>query len=371
MGKQKDCLIISMFSKNETPYASYYIDELEQQGATYDIAYFERYDMDRTPDKNELLFSRYCPTGGSKFRKLGTMVSYARWIRSLVKSDKYSSIIVLTTVPAVMLKDLLTKKYCCKYILDIRDYTYEGSKLYYGAVEDLIAHSFATVLSSRGFLDFLPKCDAKYVYTHNIAKGYDKAGAFASQKNIYNIGFVGSIRYFNENSRLIDLVQKHPKYHLSYYGTQSNGCDLKDYCRQNGYANVLFGGPFDNAEKPEIYKSIDVINSIYGVAGLETTTAIPNRLYDAAIYGCPIIVSKGTYLAECVNAYKLGIAVNVLDEDIFEALDLYLENFSQEDFEDGRLRLLDDVEKDMEEARMVLRSFISETLNNGVAVEVQ
>lgn len=369
MGKKKDCLIISMFSKNETSYAGYYIDELKRRGATYDIAYFERYDTKRLPEENEILFSKYCPTGGSKLRKLGIMASYAKWIRSLVKSSNYKSIIVLTTVPAVTLKDILVKKYRNNYILDIRDYTHESNSAYYRIVKNLIANSYSTVLSSRGFLSFLPKFDSKYVYTHNIAKGYNKADGFNPKKSVFNVGFVGSIRYYDENSRLIELSQKHSDYRLSYYGTQSNGCDLKEFCSQKGYENIFFGGPFKNSEKPEIYKDIDIINSIYGVAGLETTTAVPNRFYDAAIYGCPIIVSKGTYLADCVKEYNLGIAVDAMNEDSFEALDLYLKAFVHDDFEAGRARLLSDVEKDMQEVQTMLEAFVAAMLDKGSSNE--
>lgn len=355
----KDCLIISFFSKNETGFGSYYIEALESNAVSYDVLYFERYQMDRCPGENEIAFKHYCPTGGSRLKKLRTMLGYARFLRKIIRKGRYRALIVLTTMPAVMASDLLLKQYRGRFILDIRDYTHEDIGLYTHIERRLINAAYTTVISSRGFEEFLPK--QRYVYTHNIAKVYTtRSTSNIGNKRIYKIGFVGSIRYFKENCALIRQLSGNERYHLVYHGTHTQGCDLERYCKEHGFENVQFGGSFDNSEKDKLYNGIDIINSIYGTEGKETTTAVPNRFYDAAIYRCPIIVSKGTYLQELVQEYNLGIAVDIHRDDVGALLDDYIRTFDKVRFEEGCDRLLEDVERDMSGYRSMLSSFVLE-----------
>lgn len=358
---KKDCLIISMFPKDESVFAQYYIEQLVNNHKTFDIIYFERYDMDAIAGENEILFKRYCPTGGKRSSKLLIMVQYARFIRKYLKSGNYSSAIVLTTVPAVMCADVLKKRYYGKYVFDIRDYTHESHAVYYKVVKTLVDHSAFTAISSKGFLSFLPSSE-KYKLVHNINidcvnNDHYRVPDFGKT----TIGFVGSVRYYKENVELIRQFANNDNYQLAYYGNITNGCDLPGYCLENRIANVSFHGHFNNSKKDAIYQEINIINSIYGLSsGLETKTAMPNRFYDAAIYKIPILVSKDTFLEEAVKYYKIGFAVNIFEENVKELLEAYLNDFDQKEFETGCDRLLKDVNKDMGDFKQSIINFVSE-----------
>lgn len=355
MGK---CLIVSMFSRQETGYASHYTDSLKAQGADYDILYFERYQAPSRQADNELVFFRFCPTGGSRFRKLGIMAEYAAFIRRSLRKGSYTHVIVLTTVPAVFLWDLLLKDFRGRYILDIRDYTHEQNPLYYALVSRLVAGAAWTALSSGAFRRFLPE-RGTYLLTHNIPRHYVcRSDVSMAERPV--IGFVGSVRYFEENRALIRQITASGRYRLAYYGTTTRGCDLEGFCRAEGIVDVAFYGPYDNAQKGTLYENIHIINAIYGLNGLETTTAIPNRLYDAAIYRCPILVSKGTYLQEVVEHYGLGLAVDIHREDVPAALDAYLRRFDPDAFLQGCDALLRETEQDMAVFRERVDRFASD-----------
>ena len=358
---KKDCLIISMFPKDETVFAQYYIKQLEENNKTFDIIYFERYDMDAVAAENEILFKRYCPTGGKKSSKLLIMAQYARFIRNHLKSGNYSSAIILTTVPGVMCADILKRRFSGKYIFDIRDYTHESNSIYYKTVESLINHSAFTTISSKGFLSFLPESE-KYKLVHNINIDYVKKDHYQTpDSGITTIGFVGSVRYYNENAELIRQFANCNNYQLVYYGNITNDCDLPGYCQKNSISNVSFKGHFNNSKKDEIYQTINIINSIYGLSsGLETKTAMPNRFYDAAIYKIPILVSKDTFLEKEVAHYKIGFAVDIFKDDVKDLLEAYLKDFNQEEFEAGCDRLLSDVNNDMEDFKTAIIHFVSE-----------
>jgi len=353
----KDFLLVSMFSKNESNYITHYTDELRKANATYDVAFFERYNMEAIYDSNEIVFRKYCPTGGNRLKKVGIMLQYARFIRKLAKTGGYKGLLVFTTVPAIMLYDILIKRYLNSFVLDIRDYTHEKNKVYYLLEEKLIDSSYCTVISSAGFKQFLPK-NKNYILTHNIPKNRETVRKIKEKKEHYTIGFVGSVRYYKENCALIDQFKSGGKYDLKYYGTISAGCDLEGYCKERNIEHVSFMGQFNNSEKNKIYRDIDIINSIYGDARLETKTAIPNRLYDAAIYKCPIIASKGTFLGELVEKKGLGFATDVFRDDIIGQLDSYLSGLNYDVFYRNCENFISEVDKDMQKQSYVIDRFI-------------
>lgn len=354
---KKDCLLISMFSKNESSYAKYYIDTLKKKNKTYDIIYFERYELNAEAEENEILFKRFCPTGGSKVKKISVMMKYALFIRRHLK-DKYGCVIILTTIPGIFAFDLLIRNYKDRYLIDIRDYTHEKNKLFFYILEKLIKNAYATVISSRGFKQFLPR-QYSYTVTHNILHDYKQNEHTRNlKKGKCIIGFVGSIRYYEENIKLINQLKNNDDFQLVYWGSSTQGFDLEEYSRLHHVNNIEFHGKYNNDDKDSIYQNIDIINSIYGIRGLETIYSIPNRLYDAAIYRCPIVVSKGTYLAKLVERLHLGIAVDIYHDDVGRILRAYINSFNVEQFEKGCYKLLNMVEKDMENFMQTISDFI-------------
>ena len=71
----------------------------------------------------------------------------------------------------------------------------------------------------------------------------------------------------------------------------------------------------------------------------------------------PILVSKGTYLAEIVTQYRLGLAVDVETEDTVRAVRSYLETFDPIAFEEGCRQFLDRVEQEIKVYNHALQNF--------------
>ena len=156
------------------------------------------------------------------------------------------------------------------------------------------------------------------------------------------IGFVGSVRYPEENIKLIEGLRG-KDFLLKYVGPEVAGCDLKGYCSKNNIINVIFQGKFKNHEKAAIYKEIDIINSIYGDFSLEVTTAIPNRYYDALLFKKPIIASKGTYLGELVRENGIGLVVDLNQDSVEDKLVDYIHQFNTSKFLINCHRALNDI----------------------------
>lgn len=287
-------------------------------------------------------------------------LGYKRFAEKVLNHNSYDGIIFLTTAPAVLVFSSYIKKYRKKYILDYRDYTFEKIPLYQSLVKRIVSDSFATFISSAGFKRYVGSGDHVFL-THNISNYicdeipvslYNKEGKI-------RIGFVGCVRYFDINSRLIDIFANSGRYEMIYIGPSYKDCDLNHYCTEKKITNVYFQGEFDNHKKKELYEGITLINAVYSLHSPEVRYAVPNRLYDAAIYKKPILVSKGTYLEEIVKKYCIGISVDIFEDNVAEAVDEYIRHFNQTLFLDGCNSFLKDVLEDEKKWERIMDSFLT------------
>ena len=325
--------IIGFGERNFIPYVEVYENELKKANIQYECIFWDRFNNAMVSKNiNEYTVHVRCEPGISKFKKIIPMLKFKQQIEKILRKEHYTHLIVLTTLPGVLIHKILLKQYVDKYILDIRDYSYEKYSWYKKIVEKLIANSYFTAISSNGFKAFLPQSN-KIITCHNIGSDFpkEKEGVDLKNKEKITIGFVGGIRYFEENCKLINVFANNPKYQLAYIGRKNLDCDLEAYCKRNNIKNVLFQGDFNNADKPEIYKGIDFINSVYGNGSLEVTTLLPNRLYDGILFKKPVLASKGTYLGKIVDEYKLGIVVDINEQNkkFIEIVNTYINNFDK------------------------------------------
>ncbi|MBQ5987182.1 MAG: hypothetical protein IJL59_07930 [Clostridia bacterium] len=338
-------LIVTYDEYRNIPFVRKYEKCISECGGEYDIVLWNRSGENVEHPTNHLIFH-----ATDKKDKLSKIIPFLRWrafVRKQLKEGHYDRVIVITTIPAILIADVLIRKYPNRYWLDIRDFTYEQLPLYKRLVHRLVCASANTSISSPGFYSFVPKLE-KVCLTHNITNVSERTQActYHAEQPKTVIGFVGGIQYLEENQRLCDRFKNHPRYELRYVGKVHPGCDLQTYCKENGMENVSFFPPYRNEEKPRIYKDIDIINSVYGSKTEITKIALPNRLYDAALYHKPILVSSGTLLAELVSQFHLGLPVDADDDNLVAKVDAYLASFDREQFDAGCETFLSDVLKD-------------------------
>lgn len=200
-----------------------------------------------------------------------------------------------------------THSYKDKYYLDIRDYHYEWFYPYYVLEKSIIKNAWYTVVSSKGFKRFLPQND--YGYIHNIDPHMDEivkvAGDIYREEAPIRIGFIGNVRYYNENVKLLEILKNDERFVVEYFGAGSE--NIQEYCKQNDIHNVKFRGRFQQSETAQLYKEVDIINNIYGNSSMETTAALSNKLYYALCLHKPIIVSDNTYMEKLCDQYRISI----------------------------------------------------------------
>ena len=119
-------------------------------------------------------------------------------------------------------------------------------------------------------------------------------------------------------------------------------------------------GRYENSDKAKFYKDIDIINSIYSLNSAEVQPAIPNRLYDAALFKKPIIVAKETYLAQIVKEYGLGLEIDVYKDNIIEVIEKYINEFNEEEFTQNCNRFLSEIYEDEKKCNDSVKKFIED-----------
>lgn len=262
------------------------------------------------------------------------VLDWFRWLRKFGKKNNITKYIVTPTNTAVLLAPfLLFNKN--KYIFDIRDYTKENLKWYRAIEKKIIKKAEMVIISSEGFLKWVCKTKTPIYAVHNMP--VDSEEVFENYRANFSLapktlGYIGYVNYYEINKRLIDVLRNGEKYRLRYVGKIASSCRLEAYANEKGSDNIDFSGEFQNDEKPFLYRTVDMINAIYGNDSLIVTTALPNKLYDAILYKKPILAAEGTFLGETVEKAGIGMAIDVFHEDVESKLDEYWAQFDADIF---------------------------------------
>lgn len=352
-------LIVDTVSYDRAPYLQYYINACMEQDIPFDLFLWNRDNSGGLKhNQNVYTMNCVCPFGGSKLKKILPMLKYRKALLQIIKKNKYTHLVLINTLAPVMISKYVLKYFKGRYILDIRDYTYERISCYKRIENQLIQNSYFTTISSRGFLEFIDS-NPKIIVNHNISN-IDQAAENPTLGStaFVRIGFVGSVRYPEVNIKLIEAL-KNKDFILKYVGPEVAGCDLKGYCQKHHITNVMFRGNFKNQDKVAIYKEIDMINSLYGNSSLEVTTAVPNRYYDALLFKKPIIASKGTFLGRLVEKNGLGLAIDLNDFSNDLKIKNYVKNFNVDEFVSSCNKLLLDVLSEQKKYQLLITSFLN------------
>lgn len=339
------------------PYIKKYESILKAYNIDYDIILWDKRNVENSNANNRHIFRGH--VSKYKFIKIFTFLKWRYYCLKVLSKNEYDKLIILTTIPTILLMDKLLLRYKNRYIFDIRDYTYEKYSIYKKVVDTLVDKSFCTFISSPKFKSFLSLSD-KLIVNHNITNENNRIKYNVDlDKDKIVLGFVGGVRYYEKNCNIINQLSNKTDITLKYIGKVHPGNDLQKFCLKNNINNVEFYGAYKNEQKPEIYKNIDLINSIYGNDSLEVTTALPNKLYDCILYRRPIVVSKNTYLAEVVEQFYLGLSVDIEKDDIYLLIKEYIQNFDQEKFYRGCEAYLSTIKFEEESSLKKISQFLA------------
>lgn len=332
------------------PYVKNYETILIEQKIEYDIVNWDRFQIEAI-DENTY---RDRKTGHQ--RGYLDYLAYKNFIVKRLKKQNYDKIIVFGIQLAYMLKNLLEKEYTREYVLDIRDY-HILSRFF--RLMNIIEKSSFVVLSSPGFIEWLPPSD-QYVINHNIQ--IDNIEEMKITENNWDkeritIANIGATRDLSVQRDFIYSLQNNDNFRLNYHGEGDGNQELLAFIENNKINNVLLTGRYYPEEEAQLYKESDLINVLRYNDGINNKTALPNRLYNAMMYGKPLLAYKETYLAEIISSNDMGMVLHSF-EDIEKDILHFINQFNPSTYDNGRKKYMEKVIQENKHFEESVRLFI-------------
>ncbi|MEA1978576.1 MAG: hypothetical protein U9N80_11835, partial [Chloroflexota bacterium] len=130
------------------------------------------------------------------------------------------------------------------------------------------------------------------------------------------IGMVGLLRYLWPIELLLDFVKKSPEsYVIECFGDGIFRGLVESYVCEN----IRYHGSFKNPEElPDIYGSIDLNYVVYDNSTKNVRLAIPNKIFESAFFGVPIVCCEGTSVGKMAVEWQIGKTVRIDNREIFE-----------------------------------------------------
>ena len=179
-----------------------------------------------------------------------------------------------------------------------------------------------------------------------------------SNKRI-KIGLVGFLRYRKTTELLMKYVKKRPDaYAIECYGDGPLLPLIKSYSCEN----IRYNGSFKNPDDlHKIYSNIDLNYVVYDNSYINVRLLTPNKLFESAFFGVPIVCCEETYVGSQIIEWGIGRTIRIENFEVFEK-DMYsidkewLKQCSDNCFKIDDSELIDHGEKKLEE---MLKNFIS------------
>ncbi|GAB6688137.1 hypothetical protein BOVMAS28_06540 [Streptococcus uberis] len=309
--KNKKICIVTMGNIYLVPYLQTYTNKIN---SPISIIYWDRANLNETDDKNTLY--RFQHGFKSKVEKVQGYLRYRSFVKKILSEQNYDIVIFLQTLSGLLLSDFLLKKYKNKYIIDVRDYTYEHNKVIFNIEKKLLQNSAMNVVSSEGFLNFLPQ-KAQYEVAHNVrtwpTNRINNIKNRNKDKEQLHIVFVGYVNYQEQHKKLLLALKNDPRFKISFIGTRGN--ELKPFCEQNGITNVNLIDTFESSKTLDYYEDADFVNNLYGNHTPVLDYALSNKLYYAASLNIPILVCADTFMEDISKRHHFGITVDLQTKD--------------------------------------------------------
>lgn len=328
---------VSLDNLNRVPYVELYASWVERD---YDVVYWNRSDLNESIGESECFCYRRpiaaSADGENKIQKLKGYLGFRKFAKSILKANDYDLVFALTGNCAVLISDILLKKYSGRYVVDIRDYWHEDFTPYHSREEALIKQSALTVISSPAYRVFL--CEHDYAVMHNdqvIAKDLAVSYWQKSQaSDPFVICCVGAMKNPEYDRMVIEYFANDPRFELRFIG---RGYDsLSGFVDANRIENVVIKGAFPMDETLKQYEGADAVLNMYGNHSPYWDYALSNKLYFAARLHLPILVCKDTAMASFSEKYGFGYAIDLGDKKKRDK-DRILQSFTQSEIEKRRV----------------------------------
>lgn len=334
-----------------SPYIRSYIEVFEKYNIPYVFIYWNKTMEDSTSYPPSFIpYNLLHNNKTAGWKKAFKIYKYTQFVKQQMKQQQYSYVVIFTIAHALFLHIFLSSRYKYNYVFDIRDYS-PMCKLPFAQriIKELIENSAFTVISSKGFVRWLPKVESNNILiSHNTTRQAIEANygiLKPEKKNELRILTIGQIAYRDSQLCFLERLGNREGIILQFAGSGPAVPELKEYVKERGFYNVSFTGRYEKKDESEIVKTADMIN-IWLKNDINSETCMANRFYLSALFRKPMIVQRGSYMAELCEEYGLGVVIDETDDFSARILAWYA-NYNYELFTSNCQRFLKIVEQEL------------------------
>ena len=262
---------------------------------------------------------------GDRIKKFLHLYRFKNFVDDIISNEKPNIIIASHWETLYALPKRVNQSACVVYEnLDIPDGsriaikvgTFIERKSLYKA--DIITHA------SRFFLKLFEDCEQKQIVLENKPM-FDGIEQKSDIGNPFVISFIGTIRYFETISKLVDAIKDDSRFELHFYGGGPDYELLSNYC--SGICNVKLFGKYNYNDIKLLYRASDLIWAVYPNKDYNVKYAISNKFYESMYLGIPCVYANKTELGDFVESNLIGYTVDPYSVEMIKCLlnKVYLE----------------------------------------------
>lgn len=319
---KKKIAILSSVNIKHMSMISIYTNILRQKDIEYDIIYMDKYGEDEEFECSKKY--RYTNPINRKWPSIIKAIKYMMFVpyaKKILKRNKYDFIIVWNDLAIFMFANYLSRNFKKKYCLNVRDNMFYEKRIFKKMYDKCFINSAFNTISSNGYLDILPK-NTEYIQIHSlniaILKGMKIHTRMRYIDEPIRIGFIGYVRYFERNKKMLSIFANDTRFEMHYYGT--NARILEEYAKRELITNCIFHDSFPVKDTSKYLENIDIINNLYGNETINVQKAISIKFYHALFSKIPILVNENTYIGELASSLGIGFYVTNLDKEMKDKL---------------------------------------------------
>lgn len=290
--------IISIVNIKHMTLISLFTDILEKKGIKYDLIYIDKYHInEKNNADNTFKYEIDISKSDSKIKKIVKYFGFRGFVKKVIKNQNYDLVIIWKSETGYLLFNFLKRYFKYKYIYNIRDYAGENNPIIKIIQRKLVRNSRMTTISSKRFLNFLPKGEYKFVNSINPKFMASLEVKNSIKKNgPINICFIGYVRFLDNDKKLLMALKNDKRFVVQYFG--AGAALLEKFSYNNNISNVSFIDSFDSTETVNLLQGADIINNLYGNHNTALDTAVSIKYYYSLLLKIPIMVWENTYMEE-------------------------------------------------------------------------
>ena len=350
-------IVLACEVKAEPP-VRVYLEEIKNAGLDYQIiCWAPRSDSPIHKNPKGCIEFSYKKRDGSLSSKLRNYWHFRRFLTKQLKALKPEKIIFIPTQAGILLPARFFKKMDGCYYFDYRDPGYEKYGFYRKRVMNMVRHSFATAISSKGFLEVLEPSN-KYVIAHNGYVYKAKKPAPFGGNPPYRIVSIGTLRtpefVWNEIAPFIH----DERFEVHLYGTGDDRTVrfLQEKLDKESIGNVFYNGVFQDEELASIIDGSDAL-LVYYLSKIDGLYHMPDRLYLGLEYSKPMIANSETYCSRYLQENGIGYGLDPRRPDL-DGLSRFLSSINPSTIYENCSTCLERIEKENETWRTSIRAFL-------------